>query len=103
MKIRRIVKLKRYQIISLKSIEFIIILLRDNYSLFNRDFLFKSEINKIYIYLINSNFNFVFIRNNNTSLFIIPRHYRIDSVIKYEIKEEYLIQIKNYFLIIKIT
>ena len=58
--------------------------------------------NKVYIYFINLNFNFVFIRNNNISSLIISRRYKIDFVIEYEVKEKYSIQIKNYFLIIKI-
>ena len=58
--------------------------------------------NKIYIYLINSNFNFVFIRNDNASPLIISRRYKISSVIKYEAKKGYLIQIENHFLTTKI-
>ena len=91
MRIRRIVKSKRYQVIFSKFIKFIITLLRDNYSLFNRDFLFKLKMNKVYIYFINFNFNIVIIRNNNTFSFIISRRYKIDFVIEYEVKEGYLI------------
>ena len=58
--------------------------------------------NKIYIYFINLNFNFVFIRNNNTSPLIISCYYKIDSIIEYKAEKEYLIQIENHFLIIKI-
>ena len=54
--------------------------------------------NEIYIYLINLNFNFVFIRNNNTFLFIISRYYKIDFVIKYEVKEKIFNLNKKLFL-----
>ena len=59
-------------------------------------------INKIYIYLINTNFNFIIIRNNRILSLIISRYYRIKLIIKYEVKEKYFINIENYFLIAKI-
>ena len=65
--------------------------LRGKNLLSNWDFLFKLEINKVYTYLINANFNFISIRNNSVTPLIIPRYYRIGFVIKYEAKEGYLI------------
>ena len=41
-------------------------------------------------------------RNNRILFLIISRYYRINSIIKYEAKEEYSINIENYSLIAKI-
>ena len=41
-------------------------------------------------------------RNNRILFLIISRYYRVNSIIKYEIKEEYFINVENYFLIAKI-
>ena len=41
-------------------------------------------------------------RNNRISLLIISYYYRINSIIKYEAKEEYFINVENYFLTAKI-
>ena len=60
-------------------------------------------INKIYTYLINTNFNFITIRNNRILSLIISYYYRINLIIKYEAKEEYLVNIENYFLIAKVN
>ena len=56
----------------------------------------------MYIYLINTNFNFIIIRNNKILSLIISRYYRVNLIIKYEAKEEYSINIENYFLIAKV-
>ena len=48
------------------------------------------------------NFNFIIIRNNRILFLIISRYYRINLIIKYEAKEEYSINVKNYSLIIRI-
>lgn len=58
--------------------------------------------NEIYIYFVDSMFDFVNIRNNIAFLFIISRYYRIGSVIEYKIKKSYSINMENYFLTIKI-
>ena len=55
----------------------------------------------VYIYLINTNFNFVFIRNDIDFFLVILRKYKIDSIIKYKIKKIYSLNIKNHFLTIK--
>ena len=55
----------------------------------------------MYTYLININFNFITIRNNRILFLIISRYYRINSIIKYEAKEEYSINVENYFLTAK--
>ena len=70
--------------------------------LLNYNFFFELLINKVYIYLININFNFIIIRNNRILFLIISRYYRINLIIKYKAKEEYSINVENYFLITKI-
>ena len=75
--------------------------LRDKKLLLNYNFLFELLINKVYIYLININFNFIIIRNNKILSLIISRYYRINSIIKYEAKEEYSINVENYSLATK--
>ena len=60
----------------------------------------KSSI--IYTYLINTNFNFIIVRNNKILSLIIFRYYRVNSIIKYKAKEEYSINVKNYFLTTKV-
>ena len=101
-RIRRVVRAKRRQIISSKSIETVKVSLRDRKSLLDRNFLFESSINKVYIHLMNTNFNFVIVRNNRISPLVIPRYHRIDSIMKYEAKEEYSINIENHFLAAKV-
>ena len=41
-------------------------------------------------------------RNNRILSLIISRYYRINLIIKYKVKEEYFINVKNYSLIIKV-
>ena len=76
--------------------------LRDKKLLLNRDFLFKLSINKVYTYLINTNFNFIIIRNNRILFLIISRYYRVNLIIKYEAKKEYSINVENYSLTAKV-
>ena len=102
MRIRRVMRVKRRQIIFSKSIKIVKVFLYNKKLLLNRDFLFELLINKIYTYLINTNFNFIIIRNNRILSLIISRYYRINSIIKYKAKKEYSINIKNYFLTTKI-
>ena len=75
--------------------------LKSKTSLSNRDFLFKLEMQNVYIYLINANFIFIFIRNDIDFSFIISRKYKIGSIIKYKTEKSYPLNMKNYFLIIK--
>ena len=42
-------------------------------------------------------------RNNRILILIISYYYRINSIIKYKVKEEYSINVENYFLIIKVN
>ena len=57
--------------------------------------------NNVYSYFVNVDFNFINVRKNNNSLFIISRFYKIDSIMKYEIKKVYFIILKNSSLIVK--
>ena len=41
-------------------------------------------------------------RNNRILFLIISRYYRVNSIIKYEAKEEYFINIENYSLTSKV-
>ena len=45
-------------------IEIISVSLRDKNSLFDRDFIFKLKMKKMYIYYENANFDFINVRNN---------------------------------------
>ena len=101
-RIRRVVRAKRRQIISSKSIKIVKVFLRDKKLLLNRNFLFKPSINKVYTHLINTNFNFITIRNNRILSLIISRYYQVNSIIKYEAKEEYPINVENYSLTAKV-
>ena len=67
----------------------------------NHDFLFKLKMKNIYFHFINIKFNFINIRNDNNSLFIISRHYKINSIMKYEIEKTYFMNLKNHSLIVK--
>ena len=96
-------RVERRQIISSKSTKIVKIFLRNKKLLLDRNFLFELLINKIYIYLINTNFNFIIIRNNRILSLIISYYYRINSIIKYEAKEEYSINVENYSLATKIN
>ena len=75
--------------------------LRDKKSLLDYNFLFKLLINGVYTHLINTNFNFIIVRNNRISPLVISRYYRINSIMKYEAKEEYSINVENYSLTAK--
>ena len=101
MRIRRIIRAKRKQTIFSRSIETIIIFLKEKKSLLNRDFLFESQMKSVYFHFINAEFNFINVYNDNDSSFIISRYYKIDSIMKYEAKKVYFVNLKNYFLIAK--
>ena len=55
----------------------------------------------VYSHFVNAGFNFVNVYNDNDFLFIISRYYKIDSIIKYEAKKVYFVNLKNHFLIAK--
>ena len=55
----------------------------------------------VYFHFINVKFNFINVYNDNDSSFIIFRYYKIDSIIKYEAKKTYFLNLKDYFLIAK--
>ena len=55
----------------------------------------------VYFHFVNVEFNFINVRNDDDSSFIIFRYYKIDSIIKYEAKEVYFVNLKNHFLIAK--
>ena len=69
--------------------------------LLNRNFFLESQIKSVYSHFVNVKFNFVNVHNDNDFLFIISRYYKIDLIMKYEAKEVYLVNLKNYFLIAK--
>ena len=101
MRIRRIVRAKRKQTIFLRSIKTIIVSLKEKRSLLNRDFLFESQMKNVYSHFVNAKFNFINIRNDNDFSFVIFHHYKINSIIKYEAKKAYFVNLKNHFLIAK--
>ena len=101
MRIRRVVRAERKQIIFSKSIETITVSLKGKRSLSNHDFLFESKMKNIYFHFVDIKFNFVNVRNDSDSLFIISRYYKIDLIMKYEIEKAYFVNLKNHFLIIK--
>ena len=76
--------------------------LRDKKLLLDYNFLFELLINEVYTYLINMNFNFITVRNNRILSLVISRYYRINSIMKYEAKEEYFVNVENYFLAAKV-
>ena len=55
----------------------------------------------VYSHFVNVEFNFINVRNDDNSLFVISRYYKINSIIKYEAKKAYFVNLKNYFLIAK--
>ena len=75
--------------------------MKEKRSLLNRDFLFEPQMKNVYFHFVNVEFNFVKMRNDNDSLFIISRYYKIDLIMKYEAEKAYLVNLKNHFLIAK--
>ena len=59
------------------------------------------QIKSVYSHSVNAEFNFINVRNDNDSLFVISHHYKIDSIMKYEIEKVYFVNLKNYSLIAK--
>ena len=102
-RIRKIVRAKRKQTISSRLIEIIIVFLKEKKPLLNRDFLFEPQIKSVYFHFINAGFNFINVYNDDDSLFIISRYYKIDSIMEYEAKKAYFVNLKNHFLIAKFS
>ena len=75
--------------------------MKEKKPLSNRDFLFEPQIKNVYFHFINVEFNFINVRNDDDSLFVISRYYEIDSIMKYEAKKVYFVNLKNHFLIAK--
>ena len=75
--------------------------MKEKESLLDRDFLFEPQMKSVYSHFVNAGFNFVNIRNDDDSSFVISRYYKIDLIIKYEAEEAYLVNLKNHFLIAK--
>lgn len=53
----------------------------------------------VYSYFINVSINFVNVRNKGATPLVIPRRQRIGSIVEYEAKEAYPIDLGNYSLI----
>ena len=70
-------------------------------SLLNYDFFFESQVKSVYFHFLNVEFNFINVRNDDDSSFIISRYYKINSIMKYEAKKAYFVNLKNHFLIAK--
>ena len=68
-----------------KIMRIVSIFLRDKDSLFDRDFIFKSKMKKMYSHFMNVSFNFVNVRNDFTHLFLIFYYQKMNIIIKYEI------------------
>ena len=75
--------------------------MKEKKSLSDYNFLFESQIKSVYSHFVNVEFNFVNVRNDNDFLFVISHYYKINLIIKYEIKEVYFVNLKNHFLIVK--
>lgn len=101
-RIRRVVRIEKRYIISVKSTGTVVVLFRGKGFLLDRDFLFESEMNGVYTHFVDSTFDFVNVRNDTAFLFVIPRYHRIESVIKYEAEESYLIDMKSHSLTVKV-
>ena len=61
------------------------IFLRDKDSFFDRDFIFKSKMKKVYSHFVNVSFNFINIRNDFTYSLLIFRYQKMNIIIKYEV------------------
>ena len=77
--------------------------MKEKKPLSNYDFLFESQIKNVYSHFVNVEFNFVNVRNDDDSLFVISRYYKIDSIMKYEAKEVYFVNLKNHSLTAKFS
>ena len=100
-RIRRIVRTKRKLTISSRSIKTIIFFFEKKNRYRIVIFFFEPQIKGVYFHFVNVEFNFVNVRNDNDLLFIISRYYKIESIMKYETKKVYLVNLKNYSLIAK--
>lgn len=100
-RIRRVVRAERRQIIPPKATGTVEVSLRGKEPLPDRDFLFEPSINGVYTHLVDTNFNFVTVRNDRTSPLVIPRHHRVGSVVEYEAEEGYPVDVENHSLAAK--
>ena len=57
-----------------KTMKIVSISLRDKGFFFDRDFIFKSKMKKVYSYFVNASFDFVNVRNDFIYLFLISRY-----------------------------
>ena len=61
------------------------IFLRDKDSLFDRNFIFKSKMKKMYSHFMNASFDFINVQNDFTYSFLISHYQKINIIIKYKI------------------
>ena len=66
-------------------IKIVSIFLRDKNSFFDRDFIFKSKMKRIYFHFVNANFDFINIGNDFIYSLLISRRQKINIIIKYEV------------------
>ena len=73
--------------ISFKIIKIVSIFLRDKGFFFNRDFIFKSKMKKMYSHFVNASFDFVNVRNDFIYSFLISHYQKMSIIIKYKIQK----------------
>ena len=100
-RIRRVVRSEKRQIVPPKSTGTVQVALKGKGPLPDRDFMFEPEMQGAYAHLVDSNFNFVSIRNDTNSSLVIPRRHRIGSVVEYEAEEGYPMDVENHSLAAK--
>lgn len=100
-RIRRVVRTERKQIIPPRSTGRIGVSLKGKQPLPDRDFLFEPEVDGVYSHFVDANFHFVNVRNDTASPLVIPRHHRVGSVVEYEAEESYQIDLENHSLAAK--
>ncbi len=96
-RIRRIVRTTKKEIIFAKLITKIAIILKEKNKLLKRNFLFKLIIFEAYTYFINANFYFINFRNNKEFSLKLNNCCCIKRIVEYENKKCYVIKKKNYF------
>ena len=79
----------------------IFVKMRISLLLLNKNYFFKFNLIKIYVYIVDVHISFVYIKNNIKSKKIIFRYFNLNIVVKYNVDSYYIIHFKYYLYIIK--
>ena len=98
---RRTIRNQKRITIFFNSIMRIFVELRISTLLSNKDYLFEFNYTKVYVHIVNVEVFFICIRNDVNIFKVVPRHFNLNIIIKYNVDSYFATHSNDYNLITK--